>query len=523
MLFRYTACFTLAAALMGGAAHSDTIRWARTSDALSLDPHATAQAITANFLTHVYETLVDADGAGKIVPRLATDWYQSPDDARVWVFNLRKDVQFHDGAAFTADDVVFSLNRARSERSVMKGFHTGVTEVRAVDDYTVEVVTETPMPAYPNNLTLSYIMDKGWAEAHDLQEVQDFKSGEENYAVRNENGTGRYVLTSRDPGVKSTMELFPDHWDASTPDVTGIEFFVISDAATRTAALLSGEVDLILDVPSQDVERLKQAPGISVSTGPENRVIFFGYRVDGELVNGEEGTQTPFADPRVREAVELAVDRDAIKTMIMRDAAIPTAVIAPPFVTGYTDDIAAYSKPDLERAKALMAEAGFADGFTITLDTPNNRYPNDEAISQAVAGMLGRIGVKVNLASRPISQHSQILFSGKSDFFLLGWGVPTFDTSYTFNGLYHSRSGSYGTYNLMQYANPEVDALIEAIDVELDQSKRDSMIAQTWDIIQNDRPVLAMHTQMLSYAMRDGVTLDVHPSDMPRMDTVTLD
>ncbi|MFV0243622.1 MAG: ABC transporter substrate-binding protein [Qingshengfaniella sp.] len=523
MRFRPTVCLIASTILLGSVTHANTIRWARSDDALSLDPHATSQAITANFLTHIYETLVDADASGKIVPRLATEWYRSETNPKVWVFKLRENVTFHDGADFTAEDVVFSLNRARSDAAATKGYHTGVADVRAIDNYTVEVETVEPMPTYPNQLIITFMMDKDWSEAHDLTKVQDFKSGDENFAVRNENGTGPYVLKDRDPGVKSTMTTFESHWAETKPDVTGIEFFVISDAATRTAALLSGEVDLILDVPSQDVTRLGQTDGVKIVSGPENRVLFFGYRMAGDLNNAKTGTPSPFADARVREAVELAVDRDAITTMIMRGASIPTDVVAPPFVHGYTDDLPAYPAPDIEQAKALLAEAGYPDGFTVTLDTPNNRYPNDEAISQATAGMLGRAGIKVNLASRPVSQHSQTVFKGESDFWLLGWGVPTFDTSYTFNGLYHSRTGTYGSYNLMGYVNPDLDALIEAVNVEMDPSKRDDLIAQTWDIIQSDRPILALHNQILSYAMRDNVTLEVHPSDMPRMDTVTFE
>lgn len=282
-------------------------------------------------------------------------------------------------------------------------------------------------------------------------------------------------------------------------------------------------MDVILDLPVQDIDRLNAADGIKVVTGPENRVIYFSYRIDGELKNAGAGTPSPFGNPLVREAAELAIDRDAIQMMIMRGQSVPTDLILPPFVNGYTPELVEYAKPDLDRARALMAEAGYADGFDITLDTPNNRYINDEAISQAVAAMLGQIGIRVNLEARPIAQHSPYILGGDSDFYLLGWGVPTFDSAYTLYNLMHTNSGSLGAYNTSGYSNAELDALIEGIEVEVDLEKRNAMIAEAWDHVQADRPVLSIHNQVLAYAMREGVNLAVDPSDAPRMYNVTFD
>lgn len=502
---------------------AETIRWARVADAPSLDPHANNQSIATNVLHHIYETLVETDETGTFLPRLATEWFVKPDNPNVWVFRIREGVTFHDGSALTADDVVFSLDRARSAESQFRGLHASVVAVTAVDDHTVEVELAGPSAIYPNNLTNTFIMDRGWAETHDAVTVQDAAARTSNHAVRNTNGTGPYILDEREQDVRTVMVLNPNHWAAEPPQVTRIEFFTIADPATRSAALISGEVDLILDLPVQDIPRLSATEGISVVTGPENRVIYFSYRIAGPLQHAGAGQETPFADPRVREAVELAIDRDAISTVIMRGQSIPTDVVAPPFAHGYTPELAEYPRPDLARARALLAEAGYPDGFEITLDTPNNRYINDEAISQAAVAMLGQIGIRARLESRPMAQHTPIVLSGESDFYLLGWGVPTFDTAYTFGGLFHSRTGAYGVFNTGGYANPELDALIEAIDVEIDIPARDAMIAQAWEIIQTDRPVLALHNQVLAYAMRQGVNVAVDPGDQPRMDRVTFD
>jgi len=505
-------------------ASAETIRWARNSDALTLDPHSQNQGTTHTFVHHIYETLVDRDVEGSLQPRLATEWKVKEDDPTVWVFKIREGVKFHDGSDFTAEDVVFSLDRARSEKSNLKQLHSAVESVTAVDDYTVEVKMTGPSPLYPNNLTNTFIMDKGWTEKNNAVEVQQAGSTDDNYAVRNTNGTGPYILESRDPDVRSVLKINANHWAEKKPDITEIIYLPIADNATRVAALLSGEVDLVQDVPVQDVERLANTAGINVETGPENRFIYFGYRFgDAPLKSSNVTDKNPINDPRVREAMHLAIDRNAIQKVVMRGQSIPTGVANPPFVNGWTPELAAYpEKADVARAKELLAEAGYPDGFSITLDTPNNRYVNDEAISQAVVGMLGQIGIKVTLASRPIAQHSPLIQNSETDFYLLGWGVPTFDSAYTFNDLIHTKAGHFGAYNPSGYTNPELDKQIESLATEIDLDKRNATIAEIWKTVQEDRVLLPIHVQVLAYAMKDKFSLAVHPENQPRMYEVTV-
>ncbi|MDD2868701.1 ABC transporter substrate-binding protein [Neomegalonema sp.] len=512
----------LASTLMASSAMAETLRWARASDALTLDPHSQNQGVTHNFAHHIYETLVDRAVDGSLTPRLATEWYVKEGEPSVWVFKLRHDVKFHDGADFTAEDVVFSLDRARSEHSNMRQLHSAIESVTAVDDHTVEVKMTGPSPLYPNNLTNTFVMDKGWSEAHNLQSVQDYAAGEDNYAVRNANGTGPYILDSREVDVRSVLKRNEAHWAETKPQVTEIIYLPIAENATRIAALLSGEVDLVQDVPVQDIERLKGTAGLKVETGPENRIIYFGYRMDDKPLKSSNVTdKNPIADPRVREAMHLAVDREAIRRVVMRGNSLPAGVAMPPFVHGWTPELDAFPAPDPERAKALLAEAGYPDGFSVTLDTPNNRYVNDEAISQAVVSMLGRIGIKVTLASRPVAQHSPLITGDNTDFYLLGWGVPTFDSAYIFNDLIHSRTGHFGAYNPSGYADPALDAKIESLATEVDVEKRDADVAEIWAQVQRDRVLLPIHNQLLAYAMKENVTLAVHPENQPLMTTVT--
>jgi len=508
-------------ALGAVSANAETLRWARVGDALTLDPHSQNEGPTHTLNHHIYETLVGRALDGSLTPRLATEWGILEDDNTVWEFKIREGVTFHEGQELTAEDVVFSLDRARTEPSGMAALHAAVEEVTAVDEYTVHVKLGGPAPLYVQNLTNTFIMDKGWSEENDVETAQDFAAGEENYAVRNTNGTGPYQLVERDPEVRTVLEVYEDHW-GETPEVTEIIYTPISEAATRVAALLSGEVDLVQDVPVQDIARLEETDGIKVVRGPENRNIFFSYDQTSETLASANVDDNPFAKPEIREAMALALDRDAIQQVVMRGESDPSAAPLPPFVNGWTEEMDSYSQPDYERAAELVAEAGYEDGFSVDLHCPNDRYINDEAICQALVGMLGRIDIDVNLISQTRSQHFPLIENWETDFYLLGWGVPTFDSQYVFDFLVHSREGSYGAYNGAHYANEELDEKIESLATMTDLEARDELIAEIWDQVMEDRVFLNVHNQVLAYAMRDDINLEVHPENQPRMTEVTF-
>ncbi len=506
--------------LAAATASAETLRWARVGDALTLDPHSANEGPTSTLLHHIYETLVGRATDGSLEPRLATEWFIHPDDPAVWVFKLREGVKFHDGASFTAEDVVASVTRVTSETSDFKGLHTAVASAEAVDDYTVHIKMTGPSPLYVQNLTNFFIMDKGWIEANSVQTPQDFKAGEEKFTVRNTNGTGPYTLVSRDPEVRTVLALNPNHW-AAAPAVTEIIYTPIKEAATRVAALLSGEVDFVQDVPVQDIERLSGTPGIAVTTGAENRTIFFSYDMSSDSLISLQG-DNPFKKPQVREAMALALDRDAIRQVVMRGQSVPGAQNVPPFVNGHDPALDAYSAPDYDAAKALMTEAGYPDGFAVDLHCPNDRYINDEAICQAFVGMLGRIGIKANLVSQSRTIHFPAIQNSQVDFYLLGWGVPTFDSQYVFDFLVHSPAEGRGGWNGSRYKNPDLDAKIQSLATETDLDKRNATIAEIWKTIQEDRVFLMVHNQLLAYAAKDRINIAVHPENQPSMTTVTF-
>ncbi|SEL19609.1 peptide/nickel transport system substrate-binding protein [Roseovarius azorensis] len=505
-------------------ASAETLRWARAGDSLTLDPHAQNEGPTHTLAHQIYEPLIIRDTTGAFEAALATDWTPKADDPNVWVFNLRQGVKYHDGADFTAEDVVFSINRAKSEQSRMKELLSSVVEVRAVDDHTVEFVTDGPNPILPANLTNLFMMDSGWAEANGVVKVQDVDGGETTFATTNANGTGAFKLVSREPDVKTVLTRNDDYWgmDQFPMEVSEIVYTPIQNAATRVAALLSGEVDFIQDVPVQDLQRVTDSAGLVVKTAPQNRTIFFGMHLGpDDIENDNVEGKNPLSDVRVREAMNLAINRDAIRQVVMRGQSQPAGMIAPPFVNGWTEAMDQV-ETNTEKAKALMEEAGYADGFSIQLDCPNDRYINDEAICQAAVGMFGQIGITVNLDAKPKAQHFPLISSGGTDFYMLGWGVPTYDSEYIFNFLVHTRGEERGSWNGTGYSNPELDAKIVSLSSETDLDERNATIAEIWQVVQDEVLYLPIHHQVLNWGMKQNVGIEVSPEDDPKMKYFTM-
>ncbi len=499
-------------------AHAETLRWARSGDALTLDPHSQNEGPTHTVRHQMYEPLIIRDTTGAFEPALSTDWAPSEEDPNVWVFNLRQGVKFHDGADFNAEDVVFSINRAMQPNSDMKELINSIVEVRAVDDHTVEIVTDGPNPILPANLTDLFIMDKGWTEANNAVDVQDFEGGEITFATTNVNGTGPYKLVSREPDVKTVMERNEDYWgrDQFPMAISEIIYTPIQNDATRVAAMLSGEVNFLQDMPVQDLDRVNAVDGLVVKQAPQNRVIFFGMNQGGDDIEADNvDGKNPLADVRVRQAMSKAINRDAIQQVVMRGQSQPAGMIAPPFVNGWTADMDAESSTDVEGAKALLAEAGYPDGFSIRLDCPNDRYINDEGICQAAVGMLGQIGITVNLDAKPKAQHFPLITDGKTDFYMLGWGVPTYDSEYIFNFLVHGRESDIGTWNGTGFNDDELDAKIKSLASNTDLVARDQAIADIWRVVQDEQLYIPIHHQVLNWGMAENLAIDVDPEDQP--------
>jgi len=516
-LLKITLASALAVSVASMSAQAKTLRWSSAGDSLTLDPHAQNEGPTHTLAHQMYEGLLHRDMSGQIIPALATSW-EVTDNPNVWSFTLREGVKFHDGADFNADDAVFSLKRAMRPTSAMKELLSSVKDVRKAGDFAIEIETDGPNPLLPANLTNMFMMDEDWTKSNGSEEPQDIANGGDNYAARNTNGTGAYKLVSRAVDEKTVLAANPDYWGKGTfpLEVSEIVFTPVQEASTRVSALLSGEVDITLDLPVQDLARVDAADALKVITAPQNRTIFFGMNVGAaDLASDNVDGKNPFSDVRVRQAMNMAIDRTAIQRVVMRGQSQPTGVIMPPFVNGWTAELDAFPAADTDKAKALMSEAGYADGFTIVLNCPNDRYINDEAICQAVVGMFGRIGITVNLDSKPKAQHFPLIKNRETDFYMLGWGVPTFDSEYIFNFLAHTTTDKLGSWNGTGYSNADLDSKIVSLASETDLDKRNGTISEIWGELQNETLYLPIHHQVLNWGMSDSINFQVQPENQP--------
>jgi peptide/nickel transport system substrate-binding protein len=496
-------------------ADAKPLKWASQGDALTLDPHAQNEGPTSTMNGQFYDALILRDANLAKIPGLATSW--SPVEPTVWEFKLREGVTFHEGQPFTADDVVFSFNRALSETSDFKNYVNSITEVKKVDDFTVQIVTDGPNPILPDQITSILIMDQEWSKENGVENPQDYASQEETHAVRNANGTGAFILTKRDPGIETRMKINENWWGWGVTDpktnVTEVIYTPVANASTRVAALLSGEVDYVLDPPLQDLKRVAAQPNLKVEQINQIRTIFYGLDVGAdELRNSSVSGKNPFKDPKVREAMYKAIDVEAIKAKTMRGLSFPAGIITSPGVHGFTKALDERMAMDIDGAKALLAEAGYPDGFKVQLDCPNNRYNNDEAICQATVGMLAQIGIEVNLNARPKSIHFKALQNKESDFYMLGWGVPTLDSHYVFSYL----AASDGSWNFTNFSDARMDELTDAMEVETDSAKRDAMIQEAWEILKASNAYLPLHHQVIAWGMNSDLELPIIPNDSPR-------
>ena len=497
--------------LAAAAADARPFRWASQGDPQTIDPHSQNELLTNSINGQLYETLVNRGKQLEVVPALATEWQQL--DPLTWRFTLRKGVRFHDGAPLTADDVLFSVERASQPSSQIRVYATALGKPRKVDEFTVEFKLPEPNPILLEHATLVQIMSRAWCVKNKVERPLDFSNREESYASTHANGTGPYMLKSREPDVKTVMVRNPNWWGTHEGNVTEVTFLSIKSDATRVSALIAGNVDLILDPPPQDVPRLRKQPGIKVVEGPENRIIFFGFdQSRDELLYADVKGKNPFKDRRVREAIYRAIDIESLRRVTMRGQALPTGGITPSIVASNPE--AEKRLPyDTARAKQLLADAGYPSGFGFTLDCPNNRYINDEQICVAVAGMLAKIGLRVRVNAQPRAIYFARLPKRDTSAYMLGWGGAITDAQTILTPVLHSPDNKgAGDYNWGNYKNAKLDALIDAARTESDAAKRKKIIADA--IAEHNAQIhhVPLHRQVIPWAMRQNVRV-VHRAD----------
>jgi peptide/nickel transport system substrate-binding protein len=518
-LFSLTALVAAAALSFGatGLVHAKTFKWSSASDIPTLDIHSQNNALGNGVHAAIYESLVYYNSKTfKPEPALATSWnLVTPTQMRM---KLRSGVKFSDGSALTAEDVIFSITRAMAKSSNFGVYTQGIDKVVKVDDGTVDIMLKGPNPVLLNQLTELRIMSKAWAEKNKSVDPKDIRTKDETFAHRNALGSGPYMVKEWQPDQRLVLVKNPNWWgwaaNAASTNVTEIVYTPVKSEATRAAALLSGEVDFMLDPSPQDLGRLRQASALKVMDGAENRTIFFGMdQHRDELVGSNIKGKNPLKDVRVRKALYQAIDINAINKVTMRGLSQPTGTLVSPQVNGWTKKADTRYPFDVAAAQKLLADAGYKDGFEVDFACPNNRYINDEEICQNVTAMWAKIGVKAKLRTLPLVTYFPMIQRYEASIYMLGWGVPTFDALYSLQSLVRSvGAGGDGNYNVGRYSNPQMDALVERMKKETDLSRRNELIEQALILSHNDVSHLPLHNQIIPWAMKKNIDV-IHRAD----------
>lgn len=506
----------------GSPEDAKVFRYAYRVDPASLDPHALAETFTLSWLGQVYEPLVGRGKELELVPGLAERWEQP--EPTVWRFHLRQGVTFADGSPFTADDVVFSLERVKMDGSDMAYTLASVSEIRKVDDATVDLVMTKPNPILPVQITSTYIMSKAWAEANGASEPASVKANVENFASTNTNGTGPFKIEARQAGVRTVLVPNEDWWGDRESNVSEVVFTPIQADTTRVAALLSGEVDMVYPVPQQDAERIDASGESTVLKGAELRTMFLNMdQHRDELVGSDVTGENPFKDRRVRQAVHQAIDMEAIRDRVMGGTSRIAGTMIAPGINGYDPVLDERLGYDPEASKALLTEAGYPDGFSFGMDCSNDRYVNDERVCQAIVGMLARVGLSVTLNAQTRTQFFEKVLSRDTSFAMLGWQPLSYDAHSTLQDVMNTPVDKVGTYNVGNYSNPAIDELTDEIEIESDPTKRSALIGEAMTLAKEDFSHIPLQQAGLAWGVRNGVEVVLRSDDSLELKWVKVD
>ena len=500
----------LGAGLAASSPGATTLRFASAFDPQSLDPHALALQYQTRVVSQIYESLVFRDRNFAIVPALAVSWETL--EPKRWRFKLRPNVRFHDGAPFTADDVVFSIGRALMKNSQRAFQLKGVVEARKVDNVTIDLILSAPDAVLPEKLIYVAMMSKGWSAAHGVMEPQNYNANQETFAVRNTNGTGPYQLKSYESDNRTVLVANP-YWWGERGNVDEAVYVVIQSDATRLAALVSGDLDFVIDPPYQDIPRLKQEARFKLTEMQDIGMQYLGFdQSRDELQFADVKGKNPFKDLRVRRAVYQAIDIDAIVSKVLRGQATPAGSYVSKLIDGYVPALEKRLPYDPSAARALLKEAGYPDGFSVTLDCVNVAYR--AAVCQAIAGMLAQVGIKTTFQIWPTATFFPKLTQATTSFFEFGWS-PATDAWPTLTAIVRSYGpDGLGTFNGGRYSNPKLDRVIDAIRVEPDLAKRRQLVGGRASLMQADLPLIPLYRRTLTWLMRPDIEVAQWPNDV---------
>lgn len=484
---------------------AQTVRIATAGDAQSMDPFSTANAQHTRVVHQIYESLVGRDQKFALEPALATTWQMTAPTA--WRFKLRDGVRFHDGSAFTADDAVYSLKRALEPAALRPTALKGVTAVRAVDPLTVELMLEAPDAALPEKLHRVAMVSRAWGE----------RQGAARSPEGGANGTGPFRLERHDPDQRTVLTRNRDWWgtrDTRNGNVQQVEWITIRSDSARLAALDSGQVDLVMDPPLQDIARLKADAHIVLQQMPDFGLQLLAFDLSRPVLpDSDIRDRNPFTDVRVRRAVAHAINVPLIADRVLGGQAVATGAILSPLLDGVGTP-ADSDKPlpyDPARSRLLLAEAGYPNGFSVPLDCVPIAWR--EQVCQAVAAMLTQVGVRTSVRSNPVSTLAVRLGSGGAAFAEMAW-TATPDAWGSLNALFHSVDAyGSGSANSGRYSNPKVDLLIDSIRTEADRRRRRAMVSTVLKLVADDMPVVPLYRRVLTWAMGKQLTVVQWPDD----------
>jgi peptide/nickel transport system substrate-binding protein len=511
---------TLVILLLVYPAHGKTLRLVSQYDPSTLDPHAAATVYNARFTVQVYEPLVQRDEKFRHAPALALSWSQpSP---TIWRFSLRAGVKFHDGTPFTADDIVFSIERIQAPTSQRKSATAGIIAAKRIDDLTVELTTDAPNPILLNQLPELRIMSRAWCIKNNTTRPQDYNAKEETYAVRNANGTGPYMLKSYQPDVRTVLVANPSWW-GKRGNVDEAHFIVVQSSATRLAALISGEADIMMDPSYQDIDRMRAAPGFKILEGQSIATFFLGMDLArDELIDSNVKGRNPFKDVRVRKAIYHAIDIEALKGKVLRGLARPAGLLIGPLIEGYSAQLDQRLAFDRTRARQLLEEAGYPNGFEVTLDCGNNQPA--EQVCQAITAMLSQVGILVRLNIVPIASYFQKLSRHDTSFYYLGWTGGSVEIYQTLRDVVHTITpDGNGRGNQGRYSNAKLDVLIDRLKIETDPERRRTLVNDALTLTVDDLPVVPLFQLVSPWAMRDNVRTIYRPNNVLETRWVNID
>ncbi|QKJ85018.1 Dipeptide-binding ABC transporter, periplasmic substrate-binding component [Paramixta manurensis] len=516
---KYWLSFLLLSLSCQPALAQNVVRWATSGDIPTLDPYAFASTSALAFQNHIYEALLQRDNDLNLQPTLATHWeYVNDTTLR---FTLRQGVKFQNGDDFEADDVVASIARATDPDSGVRANVSSIKNAVAVDKYTVDIHLKEKSGIALNELSGVLIMDKSWMAQHNALKPTSISQGTEGYATNNTNGTGPFMLESRQRDAQMILKKNPGWWNRaqSQNNIDEIIFKPVSSDATRLSGILAGEYDLVTNVPLQDIDRLKLDPKLTTLVSPSLRVDFLAFNLRDKLNAGNTNGKNPLQDLRVRQALMMAINREAIVKKIMRGMTSVANTYLAPAIPGYDPKSAIALPYNPAKAKQLLSDAGFPQGFPLQFDCVEGAYINAPQWCQAVQGFWSKIGVKTTMNVHPYSVYNQITDNGKTDIAVIGWAnLPIMDAHNISVQLLHTNDNTgFGMFNLPRYSNPRVDQLIEASLPELDQAKRVEMLRQEINLAQSDLPYIPMHFEPVVWVVSKQLTLKQSPDNVVRL------